>query len=197
MENKVQKITDKIYREGVEKGQAEALQIIENAEAKKTEIIKQAQHDAEKIITHAKKEAEELAKHTRSELKMYAGRMIDALKNEITNLIADTLVNSTVKENITHEWLQKMMLTLATQMADNEHIVIQTADAEALTQYFIKQAKELLNNKVKIEQVNGKKTDFTILPAEKGYKIQFGETEFANFFKEFLRPKLVELLFTP
>jgi V/A-type H+-transporting ATPase subunit E len=195
MENKVQEITEKIYREGVEKGETEAQQIIAEAESKKSEMLKLAQQEAEKIIAHAHKEADELSKHTHSELQMYAGRAVDALKNEITNLIADSLVHITVKETINNEWLQKLMLTLATHLAEQEALVIQTADAESLTQYFVKHAQALLNKNVKIEQVNGKKTDFAIIPAEKGYKIQFGETEFADFFKEFLRPKLVELLF--
>jgi V/A-type H+-transporting ATPase subunit E len=52
-----------------------------------------------------------------------------------------------------------------------------------------------LNNGLKIEKVNGKDTSFSILPADGSYKVTFGEEEFAAFFKEFLRPQLVEILF--
>jgi V/A-type H+-transporting ATPase subunit E len=48
---------------------------------------------------------------------------------------------------------------------------------------------------VKIEQVNGKKALFTIQPADGSYKVNFGEEEFVNYFKEFLRPQLIEMLF--
>ena len=56
-------------------------------------------------------------------------------------------------------------------------------------------AKNLLDKGVKIEQVNGIKTLFTISPADGAYKVNFGDEEFANYFKEFLRPQLVEMLF--
>jgi V/A-type H+-transporting ATPase subunit E len=195
MENKVQEITDKIYREGVEKGETEAQKIIETAEEKKADILKTARHEAEKIIADAKKNAEELTKHTHSELQMYAKRAAEALKSEIADMLTNALVDTAVSQTINNEWMQKLMLTLATEWVQKENIAIQTANADALTQYFAKHAKDLLNNSVKIEQVNGKNAAFTIMPSHKGYKIQFGEAEFAAYFKEFLRPQLVEMLF--
>ena len=195
MENKVQEITEKIYKEGVEKGQAEAQKIVEAAEAEKATLLKKAQQEAEKIIADAKRSAEELNRNTQSELQLYTKRAVEALKSEITNLITGSIVNTTVSENVTNEWLQKMMLTIASGWAANENVVIQTADAEALTNYFAKHAKELLDKGVKIEQVNGIKSGFAILPSDGSYKLQFGEEEFASFFKEILRPQLVAMLF--
>ena len=42
---------------------------------------------------------------------------------------------------------------------------------------------------------NGIKTLFTVSPADGSYKVNFGEEEFMNYFKAFLRPQLVEMLF--
>ena len=195
MENKVQEITDKIYREGVEKGQEEARKIVEAAEAAKADMLKKAQQEAEKIVADAKKSAAELTKHTKAELQMYAGRAVEALKSEIADLVTGSIVDVAVKATVDNEWLQKLMLTLATDWVTKENVVIQTADATALTQYFAKHANDLMRQGVQIEQVNGKNAGFTIMPADKGFKVQFGEAEFASYFKEFLRPQLVELLF--
>ena len=195
MDNKVQEITEKIYREGVEKGQAEAQKIVEAAEAEKVALLKKAQHEAEKIVADAKKSAEELNRNTQSELQLYAGRALEALKSEIANLLTGSIVDVAVNAAVNNEWLQKLMLTLATDWITKENVVIQTADAAALTQYFAQQAQGLLNKGVKIEQVNGKPTAFAIMPADKGFKVQFGEAEFAAYFREFLRPQLVEMLF--
>ena len=62
--------------------------------------------------------------------------------------------------------------------------------------YFEAKAKTLLDKGIKIEQVNGMKSDFAVSPADGSYKITFGEAEFVNYFKNFLRPQLVELLFS-
>ena len=195
MDNKVQEITDKIYREGVEKGQAEAQTIREAAEAEKASMLKEAQREADKIVANAKKAAEELDKHTRAELQLYAERALEALKSEITDLVTASAVGTAVNEAVNNEWLQNLMLTLATDWVTKENVVIQTADAEVLTQFFAVKAKALLDKGVKIEQVNGKAVDFAIMPADKGYKIQFGKDEFVAYFKEFLRPQLVKMLF--
>ena len=74
----------------------------------------------------------------------------------------------------------------------DEPIVISTSDAEGLKKYFTAaQAKELLDKGVKIEQVNGIKTLFSVSPADGSYKVNFGEEEFMNYFKErFLRPAI-------
>ena len=56
-------------------------------------------------------------------------------------------------------------------------------------------AKYLLDKGVQIQQVNGKKASFTIAPADGSYKVSFGEEEFVEYFKEFLRPQLIDALF--
>ena len=195
MENKVQEITEKIYREGVEKGQADAQKIVEAAKTEKAAMLKKAQHEADKIIADANKIAEELNKNTRSELQLYAERAVEALKSEIANLVTGTVVDAAVNETVNNEWLKKLMLTLATDWVTKENVVIQTANADELIQYFAKQSKQLLDKGVKIEQVNGKPTAFAIMPADKGYKVQFGKDEFAAYFKEYIRPQLFEMLF--
>ena len=68
-------------------------------------------------------------------------------------------------------------------------------DAEGLKAYFEANAKGLLEKGYKIEKVSGKKASFSIIPADGSYKVTFGEDEFIEFFKEFLRPQLVEMLF--
>ena len=195
MDNKVQEITEKIYREGIEKGEAEAQKIIEAAETEKAAMLKKAQQEAEKIVVDAKRAAEELTRNTQSELRLYAERAVEALKSEITGLITDAVVSVSVNETVNNEWLQKLMLELATDWVTKENVVIQTADANALTNYFAARAKNLLDKGVRIEQVNGKPTDFAIMPADKGYKLKFGDAEFVDYFKEFIRPQLVKLIF--
>ena len=91
--------------------------------------------------------------------------------------------------------MQKAILTLVQEWQKNQQVIIEAKDEKALTDYFVTNAKSLLNNGVKITEANGVKADFTISPEKAGYKITFGEEEFVAYFKEFLRPKLVEMLF--
>ena len=196
MENKIQELTDKIYQEGVEKGNEEAQRLIKNAQEESQKIIENARKEADSILANAQKSANELADNTKSELKLFAGQSVNALKSEIASLLTNEIITKTVKDFTSDkDFLNKFIVSLASKWTENEPIVITTADADALKAYFSTKAKELLDKGVKIEQVNGMKTLFSISPADGSYKMNFGEEEFENYFKSFLRPQLVEMLF--
>ena len=186
-------LTDKIYAEGVEKGNVEAKQIVENANKKAEEIIAQAEKKAASIIADAESKSADLDKKTRAELKLYAEQSVNAVKTEIVNLLSDKIAADSVKAATADaKFMQGLIAKLAEQMAKNGEVLIEAKDADALKKYFSANAKGLLEKGVKIAEVKGIKTDFTIQPAKGGYKLAFGDAEFIAYFKEMLRPQLVE-----
>ncbi|MCE1155232.1 MAG: hypothetical protein LWW91_03770 [Bacteroidales bacterium] len=196
MNTKLQELTEKIYQEGVEKGQKEAAAVLEKANAEAADIKAKAESEAAAIIAAANEKAEELSRNTRAELKLFANQMVNALKTELTDLVCGGVVSGAVKAAVTDkDFMQKVMLTFVQNLAKEQQVTIETAHAAALTDYFKAHAKELLNQGVTISEVNNVKTQFVVIPSEGGYKLTFGEEEFIAFFKEFLRPKLVEMLF--
>ena len=189
-------LTDKIYAEGVEKGNAEAQQIVEKANAKAADIVAEAEKKAAAIIADAESKAADLDKKTRAELKLYAEQSVNAVKTEITNILSDQIAADSVKAATADaKFMQSIIAKLAEQMAKDGEVLIEAKDAEALKKYFSANAKALLEKGVKIAEVKGIKTDFTIQPAKGGYKLAFGDAEFIAYFKEMLRPQLVEELF--
>ena len=195
MENKIQELTEKIYAEGVEKGKAEADRLVCEAKESAAEIVKKAQAEAEAIVAAAKKKAEELEANTRSEIKLYGAQAVGALKSEIATVVTDTIVKDAVKEALAGDSVKAMLVKIAERWNSDEALVISTAEAEELKAYFAKNAKALLDKGVEIKQVNGLKTLFSVAPADGSYKVNFGEAEFEAFFKSFLRPQMVEMLF--
>lgn len=196
MENKIQELTDKIYQEGVEKGNQEAQRLIANAQEEAKKIIEDARKEADSIVASSRKSADELSDNTKSELKLFAGQAVNALKSEITTMITNKIVGDSVNNFVQDkDFLNAFIVALASKWSVNEPIVISTSDAESLKKYFAAHASALLSKGVQIEQVNGIKTLFTVSPADGSYKVNFGEEEFMNYFKAFLRPQLVEMLF--
>ena len=196
MDTKIQELTDKIYKEGVEKGNEEANKILAVAKEKEESIIRDAEDKAAQIIAEAEKKASELKKNTEAELRLFASQAVEALKSEVTNLVTDRIATDNIKAATTDvTFIQKTILETAKEWVKNENVTIQTAEAKALKDYFESNAKDLLDKGLKIEQVNGKKSSFTLAPANGAYKISFGEDEFIAYFKEFLRPQLIEMLF--
>lgn len=196
MDTKIQELTDKIYREGVEKGNEEAGRIIADANTQKQTILSEAEAEAKRIVAAAEKQASELKKNTEAELKLFASQSVEALKSEITNLITGAIASSNVKAATEDPaFMQKVILELVVNWPSNEFLTIQASDAEGLQKYFAANAKALMNKGFKIEKVNGKKASFSVIPADGSFKVTFGEDELVAFFKEFLRPQLVEMLF--
>ncbi|MDL2208867.1 hypothetical protein LJB97_04510 [Parabacteroides sp. OttesenSCG-928-O15] len=196
MDTKIQELTDKIYREGVEKGNEEAKRIVDDANAQKAAILKEANEEAKRIVGEAEKKSAELKKNTEAELKLFANQAVEALKSEVANLITGDITETNVKAAVTDKgFMQKVILEMTREWVKAGDLTIQTAEAKELTAYFESNAKELLDKQVKIEKVSGKPASFTILPADGSYKVTFGEEEFVTFFKEFLRPQLIEMLF--
>lgn len=196
MNTTLQELTDKIYAEGVEKGKEEAAAIVEQAKKEAESIVAEAKKQADELVADAERKIAERDKNSRAELQLYAAQSVQALQTEATNLICDKLANDSVKAAVADgKFMQKIILTLTEKLANGDEVVIETADAKALKDYFAANAKELLAHGVEIKQVNGIKTNFTIEPKKGGYKLAFGQNEFVEYFKQYLRPELVELLF--
>lgn len=194
--NTLQELTDKIYAEGVEKGNAKAAEIVKEAEMKAAEILAKAEKEAAAKLAAAEAKAQELDKNTRAELKLYADQSVSAVKSELTNILTNKLATDSVKAaTADKDFMQKLIVDLAQQLAKQGDVVISAKDAEALQTYVKANLKGALDKGVKIEEVKGQKTDFAIAPANGGYKMTFGDAEFIAYFKEYLRPQIVELLF--
>lgn len=194
--DKIQELTSKLYAEGVEKGKEEAGKIIAEAQAQKEQLLNETKAKAAEIIAASEKEAAELKRHTEAELKLYASQSAEALKTEITNLITDKLSTSNVHAAMEDKsFMQKLILELVRNWSKDEKLSIGTGNAEELKTYIASNAKHLLDKGLKIEQVNGIKTGFTLSPEDGSYKVKFGEEEFIEYFKAFLRPQIQELLF--
>ena len=194
--DKIQELTSKLYSEGIEKGKEEAEKIINEAKALSNQIIEDAKNKAREIVAAAEKEAKELKSNTEAELKLYASQAIEALKTEIINLVTDKLAKSNVKAAFEDkEFMQKVILELVKNWARDEKLVIGVENAEELKNYIAANAKGLLEKGLKIESVSGIKTGFILAPEDSTYKVKFGEEEIVEYFKEFLRPQIRELLF--
>ena len=194
--DKIQELTSKLYMEGVKKGNTEAESIIKDAQEKERKIIEAAENKAQQIIEAANKKSKEINSNAEAELKLFASQALEALKTEAINIITDKLSTSNVKAAMEDKvFMQKLITDLMQNWSKDQSMVVSVGNKEELEKYIEANAKHLLDNKLKIEAVNGLKTGFLIAPEDGSYKVKFGEEEFIAYFKEFLRPQIQKLLF--
>ncbi len=196
MDSKIQELTQKIYNEGVQKGNAEAEKIIAEATAKRDALLQEAKTQAENIVRDAEKKAVATQQNTQSELKLYADQMIESLKSSVTDMLTGEIAGSNVKAAMSNPaFMQEMILALVRSWNPDKGLEIQTPEADKLQAYFTENAKDLLDKGVTIKSVGGLPTTFQIAPKDGSYKMIFGEAEFIELFKGFLRPQLAKALF--
>lgn len=196
MEKQIQELTDKLYHEGVERGNAQAEQIVAEAQTEANAILLKARGEADALLAAARKQADELRKNTENELRLYAGQAVEAVKSALTDVLTDRVATEAARSVADDKaFMQQLILRLVTSWGEKEQLTIETADADALRAVLAKEAKALLDAGLRIEQVNGRKHSFAVQPADGAYKIVFGEDEFAELFRDFLRPALAEMLY--
>lgn len=202
MDTSLQQLTDKIYQEGVEKGNAEAESIVAAAKKEAEKIIKDAEKKALKLAEKATIEAAETQKTSLSELQMASQKAIGALKQEITQIIGGDIIDSSIKAATSDvKFLQKTIETAIKNWASsddkalNMNVIVPEKDEKAIKEYFSKSAKGVLDKGFTIESANNIKAGFQLAAADGTYKISFTDDDFIAFFKEFVRPKIATLLF--
>lgn len=196
MESKIQELTSLVYNEGVVKGQQEADKIVAQAKQEAEKLLSDANAQATQIRLQAEKQAQALKENTAKELKMYSTQVMGTLKSEIANVITDSIV----KENVSSfagnkEQFFQFVMEIAKSWSLKENVVISGTLAQNLEKYFQAEAKALLDKGIVFDKAGNANTAFSIAPADGSYKVNFGQEEFENFFKSFVRGKLVEILF--
>lgn len=202
MDTSLQQLTDKIYQEGVEKGNAEAEKIIADAKKEAEKIINNAKDNAQKAIQKAEKESAEISKTALSELQMASQKAIGALKQEVMDIVGGDIIDSSIKGATSDvKFLQKTIETAVKNWASSSdkaldlNVIVPAKDEKAIQDYFSTTAKGALDKGFTIQSANNVKAGFQVAPADGSYKISFTDNDFISFFKEFVRPKVATLLF--
>ena len=196
MDSQKQALTEKVYQEGVLKGEQEAAKILANANAQAEQVERDARARAEQIIAEAQRSASELKSNTERELKLNASKLIEATKASIVDVLAGRIAGDSVQALTANpELLQRVVLEIAKGFDLKHGVEITSNQAEELKAYFAQNAKALLEEGLTIKQVAGKATQYTIRPQNGSFKVEIGEQEFVELFKSILRPQLAQELF--
>lgn len=201
MQNKLQELTDRIYQEGVARGKKEAEIIISEAKAESGKMIEEARKQAESIISKAEQDAQELRKKTLSELRISFRNAMSALRQDVERLVALKVIGEPVSEAFSDsEFLARMIEVTASKLSagsDNPEmdIIIPDKMSKEIERYLKGKMSKVLSSGLALRPSESMEKGFEIKPGGKEYKISVTDSDFAGYLKEFLRPKLLELLF--
>jgi len=201
MNDKLQELTNKIYLEGISKGKEEAEKIREEADKKAEEIINGAKKEAEKIREEANKKAEEERKNMMAELKLAARQALNTLKQQISELIQSEAIKDVSGPAFKdQEFINKVIVAMVSNWSPESGTldlttVLPAEKQKEIDHYFKDKARNLLDKGLRLQYSDDLKEGFEIGPKDGSYSISFKEADFEVFIKEYLSPRMINLLF--
>lgn len=196
MENKLQELTQKIYSEGIEKAKIDAIQIIEEAQKKADEITRNAQNEAIDIVEKARASANEIKRNGESEIRMASKQAISRLKQQIIEIVSMKAIEQPVREALSDkQFVGSLIQKVAACFNNNAEIILPESDKDMLYAYFNDNVQKEMLKGIQVRFDDNMSAGFKISPKEGNYIISFTDEDFAKYFKGFMRPKTVGLLF--
>ena len=202
MENKVQLLTKKIYEEGVLKANEEAAKILADANEKAATLVKEAERKAFQLMEQAKRDSEELRQNINSEIRLAARQALSSLKQDVANAITFRASSAPLANAVSDQGFMKEIIEIAVRnWSQNGHsqadlaLILPDNAQSQMDNYLSSSVKSLLDKGLELQFSKRLGNGFRIGPADGSYVVSFSENDFDNLFKEYLRPKTVELLF--
>ena len=200
MDNKLQELTDRLYKEGLSKGKEEGEAILAEASRKAEEIIAAAKKEADAVLRDARKEAEDFRTKVEGDVKMAATQSIQAVRNDIENLMVGKLTDSAVNASLADvEFIKEAIKAVAMNFNAQEAVDLEAVLPEALKGELEPFIKGELAGALKggISASFSKKVSggFNIGPKDGSYFISFTDETFRSLIGEYLRPATRKILF--
>ena len=200
MENKLQELTDKLYKEGLSKGKEEGEAILAKANEKAAEIIEEAKKQAESILKKAHKDAEDYKTKVEGDVKMAAVQSIQATRKDIENLMVGKMTDKQVSPTLSSaDFVKEVIKAVAGKFNAEEavdlNIVLPESLRKELEPFVSGELANILKGGVTAEFSKKVAGGFTIGPKDGSYFISLTDETFKSLIGDYLRPATRKILF--
>lgn len=202
MDDKIKEITEKLYQEGVAKGEARAQEIIDEARQQADAMLRAAKKDAERIVNEARQQAESIRQAVEGEIKVAAAQAINTLKQQIVDALMLDIIDKPVTAALSDPSVIANLLSILFQKWNAQEgahssleVLLPEVKKAELESALRSALQQELAKGMNLRFVRTIKAGFQIRPQGKIFKISLTDEDFKEFFKEYLRPKTREFLF--
>ena len=202
MQDKLQELTDRLYKEGLSKGRQEADALLAKAKAEAKEIVDKANAEAKAIVAAAEKKAAETRTTVEGDLKMAATQTISAVQQQVENMIITQAVAKPVGAALSDEKFVKELIATVVKAFNAANpdgqeldVILPLQAKNALEQAFNNEMVKDLSKGIEVKNVKGLANGFKIGPKDGGYQISFTGDDFTALICEYLRPASKKILF--
>lgn len=199
MPEELQNLLDRIQKDGVDKADAEAMEIISSAETKASEIVKKAEADATSIIEKAKNDAAAFETQGQKALQ-HASRDVLLSLGEAINASLQKVVISEVAKALDVATIQKMIEKVAEAYCSDKNegsnieIILNADQQQEVADYFVSKYAEQMKNGMQIKSSNNIISGFKVAMPDAKLEHDFSGEAVTDAFCRLLRPKIAEIV---
>ncbi len=201
MQNKLQELTDKLYKEGLAKGKQDADTLLEEARALASKIVEEAKEQAAKIISNAENTADDIRTRTEGDIKMASTQTLTVLRQQIEQMVSAKAIGAKVDDALAdRQFIGKVISTVAAAFkndgsAASLDVILPSEMKQSLEDFVAKNIDKELSKSMTFGFSDDFAEGFRIAPKDKGYYIDFSDDTFKSLLGEYLRPATSKILF--
>ena len=200
MSNKLQELTDKLYKEGLSKGQEEGERILAQAKQEAKDIKAKAEAEAKAIVADAEAQAAATRSKAESDIKMASEQCLQATRKDIENLLVNTMIAEKLDSAFADvKFIKSIISAVAEKFSTSESgdlsLVLPECLQQELEPWVGGELKKVLGKEVKAsfsKKING---GFTIGPKDGSWFVSLTDETFKELIAEYIRPVTRKILF--
>jgi len=197
MEMELNNLIDKIKKEGVEKAENDAGNIVKEAEAQARKIIEDAEKQKTDLIKEGEKRQAAFKASTEEALKQSARDALLALRDRVTEFFG-RVVKDRVSEALTDDALKEVIVKAVESCVKNSsmdiEVLLADKDKRKLEKVLFGALTKEAKTRLKVQSSKSIEKGFRIGEKGKDSYLDFTDQAIADGFKRYLNPKLVEML---
>ena len=197
MQNKLQELTDQLYKEGLSRGREEGDRYLQEARSKADAMVGEAEQKAARIVEDALHQAEALKAKAEADIRMASAQTLQAVKKDVENLVIAKIGKTEALGN--PDFLKQIILKVAERFSATESadisLVLPEQMRSQLEPWVAGELSKALASPVSAQFSKKAAGGFTIGPKDGSYFISLTDKTFDDLIAEYLRPVTRKLLF--
>ncbi|MGD1822882.1 MAG: V-type ATP synthase subunit E family protein [Pleomorphochaeta sp.] len=197
MAQQIQDLVDSIQKEGIEKANKQAEQIIAEANKKAEDIITSAKKDAKKALSDADKEIALRDQSAKASLTQAARDVQLSLKKALTEQINTLLEEKVSNAFKTKDFVKLIKEVISLDFCDvkSTELQISEKDYEALAATLTKELGDKIKKGLEIKPVKSVNVGFKLADKDGSGYFDFTEEATAKLMIPFLSPAIAKIVF--
>ena len=198
MAEELQPLLDQIRKEGVEKADAEAAEILAKAKEKAAQTVRDAEAKAKELVAKAETDAEVFTERSIATIEQAARDVLITGGQGIENIISEIVAESTT-DALNTEVLEQMLVNMAQSCAEKQgetriEMLVSEADQKELVKFFAAKYSDKMSHGIELHVDSEILKGFKVSFADDHAYLDFTQEAIAEALTAFLRPKLAEIV---